>query len=133
MKESNPIVGTQMAPQHLGEFGALTDSAGIMRTLFVRIDLHRIAELERARQSPLTSWFNHRKQRADFDRLVDAVLIHELWGHLVPVAQAGSMSAKCDDPLPGQHETDSCVMRRENDLRKELGLRPRTTYVLLHD
>jgi hypothetical protein len=28
----------------------------------------------------------------------------------------------CADPVPGQDDLDSCVMKRENDLRRDLGL-----------
>src|SRR5436190_9129405 len=131
IEESAPALGNQMAPQHLGEFGAVVDTTTrAIRTLFVRIDLQRIAAFERSRISPFAFWVNRRKRQAAFDELVDAILIHEMWGHLVPVAEAGSLIARCDDPVPGERELDSCVMKRENELRRYLGLRPRSTYAL---
>ena len=65
------------------------------------------------------------------DETVDAVLIHEMWGHMVPVLEAGDYSGKCDDPKRFQSVEKSCAMQRENALRRELGLAPRTHYPII--
>jgi hypothetical protein len=131
VEASTPMLGWQMAPQRVGEFAAVVDSAtGAPMTLIVRIDLQRLANLQRSRTYRLLSWFSRSGQDAELDKLIDAILIHEIWGHLVPIAMAGTVDARCDDPLPGEKATDSCVMRRENDLRREMGLPLRTHYAV---
>jgi hypothetical protein len=65
------------------------------------------------------------------DATVDALLIHELWGHLVPIVDAGNHTGNCPDPALGEPALESCVMRRENDMRLELGLAPRLEYRVL--
>lgn len=63
------------------------------------------------------------------DALRDAV-IHEVYGHIVPVAKAGSMKGDHRDPKPGERFERSPVGKRENKLRQEIGLLPRTVYGL---
>ena len=41
---------------------------------------------------------------------------------------AGDYTGNCADPRSGEVERDACVMQRENDMRTELGLKPRTRY-----
>jgi hypothetical protein len=126
-----PLLGWQMAPPRVGEFAAMLDNqSGKLQTLIVRVDLQRLAQLSRSRTAYMLAWFSRRRQRAQLDRLVDAVLIHEVWGHLVPVALAGTISARCSDPEPGEAELDSCVMLRENELRREMGLPARRHYAV---
>jgi hypothetical protein len=62
------------------------------------------------------------------DATVDAALIHELWGHLAPIVDAGGPSGLCADPEVGQPPAQSCVMQRENAMRAELALAPRAEY-----
>lgn len=114
------------------EFLALhADGTDSLVALLVRVDLGWLARYHRAwinRNAPWSrspSWLQRR-----FDRLVETVLVHEVWGHLVPVAEAGSLAGQCPDPRAGQPPEDSCVMRRENELRAELGWRPRRAYAL---
>jgi hypothetical protein len=54
--------------------------------------------------------------------IIDDVLIHEVWGHVVPVADARHESGRCPDPEPDQDPRTACVILRENRLRAELGL-----------
>lgn len=105
-----------------------------IHALLVRIDLDRLRLFHLVwvgvNQPHLR---NVRMQQQRFDRLVEATLIHEVWGHLLPVAEARSAAGTCPDPLPGELAGDSCVMRRENDLRAELGWQPRPDYPLALD
>ena len=51
---------------------------------------------------------------------LDRVLIHEIYGHVVPVVEARDMSKGCPDaPRPG--ESRSCVSIREAEIAAELG------------
>jgi hypothetical protein len=65
---------------------------------------------------------------AELARILDDILIHEIWGHLVPVGQAEHMRGHCPDPAPGDDALDSCVLKRENGLRLELGLEAKRDY-----
>lgn len=114
----------------LGEFASIHDhQTGMLKALVVRVNLqqitirHRRWVLERGLlvERGLTA-------RTHLEEAVDGILIHEVWGHLIPVARAGGLGAHCPDPRPGEKELTSCVMQRENDLRAELGLRLRTRY-----
>jgi hypothetical protein len=40
------------------------------------------------------------------------------------------MSGRCADPEPGQRPSEACSIRRENVVRRELGLGRRTGYDL---
>jgi hypothetical protein len=97
--------------------------------LVIRVNLQQIVERQ---QRWLRSQASRHPSRPDamteFEAAVDAILIHEIWGHLIPVVLAGSPHARCPDPLPGQADLASCVLQRENELRQEIGLQPRTRY-----
>jgi hypothetical protein len=115
---STRVLGDRLTrEERIAEMAAVLESAHSERFLFgvVRIDLARVAE---------------RRTGHAYDAEVDAILIHEVWGHLVPVAENPVRSAMCRDPRPGEPVLDACAMRRENDLRRELGLAPRKTYPL---
>jgi hypothetical protein len=94
----------------------------------VRVDLEAITRHLRSQMAPPETWFSPVRRQARFDALVDAVLIHELWAHVVPLAIGGSTRFLCPDPLPGQPDLEACSVRRENDLRVRLGLVPRSQY-----
>jgi hypothetical protein len=123
-------VRTRMPDFRLGEFRAIQDpETGELVALVVRVNLRQIA----VRQQRWLRERAHREthnpdMRAEFEAAVDGILIHELWGHLIPVALRRSTGASCPDPLPGQADLASCVLQRENELRLELGLQPRTRY-----
>ncbi len=120
----NQLLVSRNMRQRLGEFRVIPDEAtGTVDTLLVVVDLERIAQLAHRPLLDSRSRFSAR-----LDRLTDAILIHEIWGHLVPVATAGNSAATCADPAPGQPDLESCVMRRENDLRAELGWEIRRAY-----
>lgn len=99
--------------------------------LVVRVDLAGMADIDRRSGLRVLSLPRSRRRlRERFDTGVDAVLVHEIWGHMLPVVQAGSMEGWCADPAPGQADQDACVMRREAEIRTELGLRPRERYAM---
>ena len=50
---------------------------------------------------------------------------HEVYGHIVPWTQGVN---DCGDGPPGTKASQSCVVRRENDIRRELGYPPRKQY-----
>jgi hypothetical protein len=115
---STRVLGDRLTrEERIAEMAAVLESADSDRFLFgvVRIDMERVAS---------------RRTGAAFDAEVDAILIHEVWGHLVPVAENPIRSSMCRDPRPGEPALESCAMRRENDLRQELGLSPRKHYPL---
>jgi hypothetical protein len=116
----HPALVGHLPRGRLGEFRAIAQpETGRVDTLVVSIDLERIIRMS---NWPLPG------ARARAERITDAVLVHEIWGHLVPVAASGNIADRCRDPVPGEPELDSCVMRRENELRAELGWRVRREY-----
>jgi hypothetical protein len=68
--------------------------------------------------------------RGDFLRALDDLIIHEVYGHLVPVVEARNVAASCADARRGERHRDSCVGRRELAIHAEvessirLGLAP---------
>jgi hypothetical protein len=115
-----------MRSDRIAEFLGIGDLAtGGVDTIVVSVDLDRIRLLHR----PIPLIRDGEKLRRRIDRFVESILVHEIWGHVVPVAEAGNLSAHCPDPAPGEPAADSCVMRRENGLREELGWRPRLSYL----
>jgi hypothetical protein len=111
----------------VGEFTAVADPLdGTVREMHVWVAVDRIARRALGARRGATPAALRRR----LDAQVDAVLIHELWGHAVPVAETGNLAAHCPDPRRGEPPLESCVMRRENDLRAELGLEPRRGYPL---
>lgn len=68
--------------------------------------------------------------RAEFERDLDRILAHEVYGHAIPYLLAGSLSGRCADPAPGQRATDACAIQRENQIRSELRLGLRREYGL---
>ena len=111
---------------HLGEF-LVGRVAGSTEIYFIAIRVP-IAEIEKI---PWRRGVFGGSARRWVDETVDAVLIHEIWGHMVPVLEAGDYSGKCEDPKRFQSVNQSCAMQRENALRRELGLPPRTHYSII--
>jgi hypothetical protein len=62
----------------------------------------------------------------DFEADVDRILIHEVYGHAIPYLLAGDLSGRCADPKRGERPSDACSIRRENAVRKEVGLGQRS-------
>jgi hypothetical protein len=113
----------------LADFFIYKDDPGglAVRLIVVRVHVERIRRTVHA-SAPLG--LGRRRATRQVDALTDAVLIHELWGHLVPILEAGDHSGNCPDPLPGEVDSESCVMKRENGLRRDLGLAERREYAL---
>lgn len=126
------VVGGRLPPERVAELRMVlepgTDRPAV---LVVRIDLGRLARLVRRPllDGPVPGGAARFRKR--LARFTEATLLHEVWGHLVPVADAGSAAASCADPAPREPELDSCVMRRENELRAELGWERRKAYRLM--
>jgi hypothetical protein len=64
----------------------------------------------------------------DFERDVDRILVHEIYGHAVPYLLAGDLAGRCADPRQGERASEACSIRRENAVRAELGLGRRADY-----
>jgi hypothetical protein len=60
--------------------------------------------------------------RFDLERDLDGIVAHEIYGHAVPYLLAGHLSGKCADPAPRQRAAESCAIKRENEIRRELRL-----------
>jgi len=60
--------------------------------------------------------------RFDLERDLDGIVAHEIYGHAIPYLLAGHLSGKCADPAPRQRATESCAIKRENEIRRELRL-----------
>ena len=63
-----------------------------------------------------------RSSGSAFDADLDRILAHEVYGHAVPYLLAGHLSGKCADSRKGQPAWQSCAIRRENEVRRQLGL-----------
>jgi hypothetical protein len=126
------VAGGRLPPERVAEVRvALEPGSDRPAVLLVRVDTDRLGRLVRR---PLLDWpllGGTARFRARLARFTEATLVHEVWGHLVPVADARSAAASCADPAPGEPEMDSCVMKRENDLRAEIGWERRKGYRLL--
>jgi hypothetical protein len=58
----------------------------------------------------------------DFEADLDRILVHEVYGHAIPYLLAGDLSGRCADPKKGEPAPEACSIRRENEVRAELGL-----------
>ena len=79
---------------------------------------------------PLLDEMHARGVRAEFERDLDRILAHEVYGHAIPYLLAGSLAGRCADPAPGQRVTEACSIQRENQIRTELRLGMRREYGL---
>ena len=79
---------------------------------------------------PLLDEMHARGVRAEFERDLDRILAHEVYGHAIPYLLAGSLAGRCADPAPGQRVTEACAIQRENQIRTELRLGMRREYGL---
>lgn len=93
--------------------------------VLINLELIEKKHVEHARRTGerdpavLQSWFEHD---------VKSVLIHELYGHMAPVAKSGLTKDICYDPPHPDAYLLSCVGKRENAIRAELGLTKRVSY-----
>jgi len=101
---------------NLGEVIPLLSSTGEMIGAVAVVDVETLTEMVRAAGLP----------RSVLEEDLDRILIHEVYGHVVPFALSGG----CADPLPGETVLSACSIRRENRIRRELDMPVRTTYDL---
>lgn len=106
------------APRHLGEVIPLWDRDGRLLGAVVTVDTKRLAEL--AAETGLGA--------AEVAGDAERILVHEIYGHVVPLAWSGTLSGGCPDPAPGEPAASSCAITRENRVRSELGLPAREAY-----
>ena len=106
--------------RHLGEVIPIRDETGGITGAIVTVDLPQLGALLKE------AGLGERELAGDVDR----ILFHELYGHVVPLAATRQISGGCPDPAPGEPALSSCAIVRENRIRSELGLAPRTTYDL---
>jgi hypothetical protein len=121
------MTGSDRLAQLCARFDTIS---GAISAIVIQVDVKKAARHMWREVPPPSVWFSARARRERLDRFIEDLLIHELWGHLVPLAASGNMASSCKDPLPGQEDLDSCVMRRENQMRTELGRTARTSYVV---
>lgn len=103
----------------LAEVQPIADASQRVQVVIVAVNLPRLEKMQ-GRTATVS----------DFESDVDRILAHEVYGHALPYLLAGNLSGKCADPLPGQRASESCAIRRENDVRVQLGLGRRTEYGL---
>src|SRR5690606_14531350 len=96
------------------------DRSGEIVGAVVTVDVPRLARLYRLTGLP--------DEMLEMD--IDRILIHEIYGHELPLSQTRTILGGCPDPKPGALAESSCAIRRENKIRDELGLEPRVTYDL---
>lgn len=107
-------------PTSLAEAAPVVSTDGAVNVVLAVINLPLLRD---AHASLGTS---PRDYEADLERL----LIHEVYSHAVPYLLVGNLSGRCPDPVDGQRAVEACSIRRENQLRSELGLGPRSDYGL---
>lgn len=105
---------------HLGEVIPRRGPEGDYSSAVIMIDLARLRAMWRLTGLPRTALL----------RDIDRILIHELYGHVVPLARTRELAGGCPDPGPREPARSSCAIVRENRVRAELGIEPRTAYDL---
>ncbi|HUU32514.1 MAG TPA: hypothetical protein VMW48_00560 [Vicinamibacterales bacterium] len=104
----------------VAEVSPAADEHGNVTAVLVVVNVARIQQIhERSGSLP-----------AEFHADLDRVLAHEVYGHAVPLLIAGHLSGRCADPDRGQSASESCAIRRENVVRRELRLGRRTDAAL---
>jgi hypothetical protein len=106
-------------PHQLAETIPLHDHQRRVDVVVVVVNLRLLQDLHWARGPFL-----------ELERDLDRILAHEIYAHAIPYLLAGTMSGQCADPQPGQPAAESCAIRRENEIRAEVGLGTRREYGL---
>lgn len=104
--------------EHLGEVLPIRDSTRAIVGAIVTVDVARLKAMHRQGTLPA----------AALEDDIDRILIHEVYGHVIPLSASRRISGGCPDPKPGEPALNSCAIRRENAIRAELGMEARTTY-----
>lgn len=117
------LVPDPLAYQLLDRYGASAfahdDMSGFVTSAVVSIDVAKIFSYGLERGNSLLA-----------RDALDIILIHEIYGHVAPVAKTRQIGSLCPDPEPGQPYANSCVGRREREVLIELGRRARSGYPL---
>ena len=109
----------------------VTDTAGKHRPFDedVLAEVHPVADAEARIEAvivvinlPLLERLYSDATMAQLEVDLDRIVAHEVYGHAIPYLLAGTLSGKCADPLPGERATESCAIKRENAIRRELRL-----------
>jgi hypothetical protein len=93
---------------------AFGDDRGRLREATVAIRLEWLRSLYGAEAVP------------EFEAALDELLVHEIYGHLVPLIVAGDLAAVCSDPEPHQRVEESCVGKRTLRVQEQRVRRART-------
>lgn len=107
-------------PTVLAEMAPVPDEHSRVQAVLVVVNLALLEDVHGRRRS----------LRGEVEADLDRILVHEVYGHAFPYLRAGHLSGRCPDPAPDQPAADACAIRRENAVRKELGLGRRTDYGL---
>lgn len=100
-------------PDILGEASPIVVSESEVPVVLVVVNLPLLHRMHHAQPSSLP---------ADFERDLDRIVIHEVYGHAFPYLLAGNVSGRCADAVAGQRAVDACAIQRENAVRAELRL-----------
>jgi hypothetical protein len=104
----------------LAEVTPIVEADASVDVVVVVINLALLEKGHRDRQLPAV----------EFERDLDRILVHEVYGHAVPYLLEGHISGRCADPRRGERASDACSIKRENDVRAELRLGRRMDYSL---
>lgn len=110
-------VKTPIDPETLAQVFPLADEQSRVDTVLVVINVNLLQKLSGL---PVTAM--------DFEDDVDRLIAHEVYGHAIPFLLSGNLSGNCADPVVGQSAIASCVIQRENVIRKEMRLGLRSEY-----
>lgn len=110
-------VKTPIEPDTLAQVFPIADNQSRVDTVLVVVNLELLQKLSGL---PVTA--------VDFEDDIDRILAHEVYGHAIPFLLSGSLAGKCADPVAGQSAMASCVIQRENVIRREMRLGQRLEY-----
>jgi hypothetical protein len=110
-------VKTPMEAETLAQVFPIADEQSRVDTVLVVVNLELLKKLSGL---PVTA--------VDFEDDVDRVIAHEVYGHAIPFLLSGSLAGNCPDPVAGQSAAASCVIQRENVIRREMRLGLRSEY-----
>jgi len=105
-------VKTPMDGGTLAQVFPIADEQSRVGTVLVVINLELLQKLSGL---PVTA--------VDFEDDVDRIIAHEVYGHAIPFLLSGSLAGNCADPAVGQSAVASCVIQRENVIRREIARR----------
>ena len=108
---------TPIEPSTLAQVFPMADDQARVETVLVVVNLELLHKLSGL---PVTA--------VDFEDDVDRLIAHEVYGHAIPFLLSGSLAGKCADPVAGQSAIASCVIQRENVIRREMRLGLRSEY-----